>query len=189
MRISMLAGMALAVATLASPVLANDAPFTGATVSARLGYDNINLGGFDASGVQYGVGVGYDFAVSPNVRLGVLGNVDFSSADVNGRVGLETFNISAKRDLEAGVRLGYVVSPAALLYAKTSYANVAATGTTNLLNILTSSQSDTSSAFRMGAGAEFAVTKAFFVGAGYDHTFGDRGGNRDRLTASVGVRF
>ena len=100
----------------------DDAPFTGAHVEGLVGYDDVR----DADGdLMYGVSGGFDFQTG-GVIIGLEG--EFADSDVNGNsddliTTGDNFQLNTDRDLYAGARLGFVVSPTTLIYAKGGYTN------------------------------------------------------------------
>ncbi len=164
---------------------AGDANFTGPWVAGLVGYDNSRAGSDvdddstdddfhdGISGVDYGVGVGYDFAMGGLV-LGVEGEWMESEADTrydrgDDDVGLGIANLSTGRDLYAGARIGARVGSNAMIYAKGGYTNarynvLASDGTTDTR---TNVNLD---GWRAGAGVEVAITKNAFVKAEYRYS-------------------
>ena len=163
---------AVAVAAVSVPAVAQDAaPFTGPRAGVTVGYDK--LGGED--GFAYGVTTGFDLAVTPNITFGP--EVSVSDTTVGGG-GLEL-----SRDLAASLRLGYIVTPRALLFGKVGYANTR----------FEASNSNTGASVegvRYGGGVEFAVTGNTYVSAEYQRTEYEDGVNgRDAGLVGVGFRF
>lgn len=167
-----------------------DATFTGPWVAGLVGYDNNRAGSdvdaedeeddFDdgISGVNYGVGAGFDFAAGGLV-VGVEGEYMESEADTNydldDDVGLGVANLDAGRDMYIGARLGARLGSNAMIYAKGGYTNAK-------YNVLTSdgtTDTDTDielDGWRAGAGVEVAVTENAFIKAEYrysNYTSGD----------------
>jgi outer membrane immunogenic protein len=185
---------------LAAPAFAQDsekAPFTGVRVEALAGYDHISGGDGNAKdGVVYGGAVGYDAQVG-GVVLGVEGEITGSSAKIRANDLLtagDRLRVSAGRDLYAGARLGYVISPQAMIYAKAGYTNARleakyAVGSTTIEN------HEDLDGYRLGAGIEYNVGPTTYVKAEYRYShYGDLDGydidaNRHQVLAGVGVRF
>ena len=188
----------LAAAALAAAAPATAADFTGARIEGRIGYDRLgaklSFDGDSASGhrdgAAFGVGVGYDFPLGKSLVLGVEGDVDFfttkSCDDDFGSC------LKARRDFEASARLGTKVGEHALLYVKGGYAN-------GQLRLTQDGFSATASrgGYRVGAGAQFAVTEHVYVKAEYRYT---RYGSdeldgirlrfdRNQVIGAVGFRF
>lgn len=177
--------VALAAATLtAAPAMAQE--FTGPRVEARVGMDAVKLGANTAaaSGLTYGGAVGYDYAVSPNVRLGVTAALDSSTTDQEFG-GL--LRADAKRDIELGGRLGYVVSPSTMVYGMAAYTNrrVGYSIDTNSGKI--GLGHETGEGYRVGGGVELAVTQHAFVKGEYRYS--DYGSSVRSNQGLVGVGF
>lgn len=172
MKTFVLAAAAALAALVATPSVAqtarDDSAFTGPRVGATVGYDNIQ----GSEDVAYGGVAGYDFAYR-----GVVLGAEVGLEDSTVRSGA----VHASRDLAASARLGYVVLPRTMLFAKVGYATtrVEAYGAhTNLEGV------------RFGGGAEFALTQKTYLSAEYRRTEyeGDFGG-RDQVMAGFGFRF
>ncbi len=157
---------------LAAPAAAQDSaasPFTGPRVGAILGYDGSRPGstadsdirGDDqtAHGLMYGADLGYDFAAG-KIVFGIEGEITGSTAKVNNSpIDPNNFGfgrVKAGRDLYAGGRLGVLLSPSTMIYAKGGYSNArfdltASDGTTE------TGRSFNLDGYRVGAGVEKAL--------------------------------
>lgn len=180
---------AAAAALLAAPVLAAPAePFNGPFVGVQGGWqqDHEQLriddaGTFDhfgdrKAGFTYGAQAGWDFRLAPQIVAGV-------EASATGRTGRERFDDGAGnnfrlrdgRTLAASARLGYLVSPNGLLYARGGYENARfkldANGTDDFAR--------NRGGYVAGVGYEQALTKTVSARVEYDYSnFG-----HDRLDA------
>ena len=175
---------------IAVPASAQDnSPFTGPRVEVVGGYD-ISKAGSDVDndlndednqsidGFMYGVGVGYDFAVN-NIVLGVEAELTDSTASTEINDGdLEDIgfgaNLETGRDIYVGARAGVLVNPNTLLYVKGGYTNarfdmLANDGTTEIETDLDLD------GFRVGAGAEYALSNNSFVKLEYRYSNYSRG--------------
>src|SRR3954453_11191036 len=127
---SLVTAAALAATAFAVPAMAQDnaAPaetsFSGPRVEGLVGWDRVQNHGHD-SGVNYGVGAGYDFQ-----RGGMVfgGEVEAADSTTKRCVGARTSvnpRVCARsgRDLYVGGRIGTVVGSRTLLYAKAGYDN------------------------------------------------------------------
>lgn len=150
---------AIALAGLSAPAFAQEAAsFSGPYVGAVGGYDHLSIGdstgreGIDGFG--YGVNLGYDMNFSGAV-FGVEGEVTGSTAKKTYRDGTDTVVAKAGRDFYAGIRAGFAVAPATLVYVKGGYANGRITG-----NVTTGGTTyvlaDNVDGVRLGAGLEQA---------------------------------
>lgn len=165
---------AVAAAALVTPALAQDAPaanepFTGPRVGAIIGYDALQPGSSEessirgndtADGLLYGVDIGYDMAFRGAV-VGVEGEVNGSTAKVeNDPRDPNNFGygrVKSGRDLYLGARVGALLSPTTMIYAKGGYTN----GRLDL------NRNDTVSDF----GRHFNLD-GYRVGAGVEHAMG-----------------
>jgi len=127
----------------AAPALAQPAPadtaFSGPYVGAQLGWqqdkqtlrlDTGNLESFGrqtSHGFRYGGQLGYDFRLSPNFVAGVevaasgrTGSTDLDNGDFEGA---GRTRLSTGRTFDVTGRLGYLVGPSSLVYARGGYSN------------------------------------------------------------------
>lgn len=202
MRKFVIAALATTVALGAAvPAMAQDrAPFTGPRIEALAGYDNLRDGSDGDSdgrdGFVYGGAIGYDVQAGGLV-VGVEGEVTGSTVKARTSNLLATgdrFRLSAGRDLYAGARVGYAISPVALAYVKAGYTNARVTarydvGTTRL------EDSDNLDGYRVGAGLEYAMGPKTYIKGEYRYShYGrldgyDIDADRHQILAGVGVRF
>jgi outer membrane immunogenic protein len=157
----------------ASPAMAQDntAP-AGFRVEALVGYDHAGAFGQHGDGVLFGVGAGYDFAVNPTISLGVDAEASDSTTKDSG--------ISAARDLYAGGRINFAVSPRANLYIKGGYTNARLKGFGGSANL---------DGFRVGAGGQVIVAGKTYVGAEYRYSNYESDFSRHQVALTVGTRF
>ncbi|MES1974527.1 MAG: outer membrane beta-barrel protein [Pseudomonadota bacterium] len=187
---------------MAAPAVAQDsdkAPFTGVRVEALAGYDHLSDGDSNSSGKDgfaYGGAIGYDAQVG-GVVLGVDGEIDGSTTKVRGSNVLtagDRLRVSAGRDLYVGGRLGYVVSPRTMIYAKGGYTN-ARINTDYTVGTARIEDHTDLDGYRVGAGVEYNVTPKAYVKAEYRYShYGNAGGydidaDRNQVLAGVGYRF
>jgi outer membrane immunogenic protein len=212
-----------AVSTLAvaAPAMAQDkAPFSGFRVGAEAGYDMLRSGSNedvdttrdlkqDIDGVNYAAVVGYDAAVGENLRIGAEASFGDSTASWdNNNNQPNVFNlgrVEAQREIYVGGRVGYVTSPDLMLYAKGGYTNQRF-GIEGTNGTVSQSQRLDTDGYRIGAGAEYALSNNMYAGLEYrysnysegelDFNGGTPDGSRfnidtDRhqVVATVGVRF
>lgn len=121
--------------------LATTALFTGTAhaegtrIEVHGAYDNVRqpiLGPNDEksfSGIDYGIGIGYDYSINDKVFIGVEANVDDSNADnVNCPARSAPFTricVKLGRDLNANVRLGTAIGDGKTkIYALVGYSNL-----------------------------------------------------------------
>lgn len=144
-------------------------------------------------GFTYGGQVGYDLRFSGNFVAG-------AEASVTGRTGSTTlgaYSLSAGRTFNATARLGYVVAPSTLVYARGGYSNAR-------FNITDGTFRDSGNrdGFTVGGGVEQALTQKVSARLEYDYSgFGSEsfaigGGTtvraklrRNAVTAGLNYRF
>lgn len=176
---------AASLAAIATPAAAQDADnsFTGLWGGVIGGYDTSGAGSSEdddvnddndqsIDGFGYGVQLGYDVDLG-GVVLGAEAEYSDSSAEVEFDDGdPETFglgNVEAGRDVYVGARIGAKVGPDAMIYAKGGYTNAkyevrASDGTTEF------TQDFDTDGYRIGAGAEYALSDNAFVKLEYRYS-------------------
>ena len=176
-KIITLAGLSIA-AIAATPAAAQDvtvqttAP-TGARVEAIVGYDIVSFAGEDEGGVLFGIGAGYDFAVGNSVALGIDVEASDSTTDVG--------DVKTGRDLYAGARATFAVSPTANVYVKGGYTNARIK-----VDGLGGANGD---GFRLGAGAQLSLGGKAYVGGEYRYSNYESDFGRHQVAAVIGTRF
>ncbi|WP_277981584.1 outer membrane protein [Sphingomonas phyllosphaerae] len=188
---------------LATPALAQNGDFSGPRLEALAGYDNLRDGGNGDSegreGFSYGALLGYDIQ-NGNIVYGIDGEITDAttkSRSYNEVTAGDRFSVEAGRDLYIGGRLGYVISPAAMIYAKGGYTNARVesryqpnTGADS--ELVEKADLD---GFRLGAGLEYKLTPTAFVKGEYRYShYGEIEGynidlDRHQLMAGLGIRF
>ncbi len=180
---ALLAGLSLT--AIAAPAFAQDGEttFTGPRVEGIIGYDITNAGSSvddDANqdndqsidGLMYGAAVGYDVDLG-GVVLGAEAEYTNSTAKTEFENGdFEGFgfgNVRAGRDLYFGARAGVKAAPDMLLYVKGGYTNakfdiLSNDGTTEF------NQDIDTDGFRVGAGAEYAISPSSFIKLEYRYS-------------------
>ncbi|MBB3695116.1 outer membrane protein [Sphingomonas sp. BK580] len=188
---------------LATPALAQNGDFSGPRLEALAGYDNLQDGGDGDSegreGFTYGALLGYDFQRG-NIVYGIDGEITDAttkSRSYNEVTAGDRFSVEAGRDLYIGGRLGYVISPAAMIYAKGGYTNARVESRYQPNTGADSELVDKADldGFRLGAGLEYKLTPTAFVKGEYRYShYGEIEGynidlDRHQLMAGLGIRF
>jgi outer membrane immunogenic protein len=188
---------------LATPALAQNGDFSGPRLEALAGYDNLQDGGDGDSegreGFTYGALLGYDFQRG-NIVYGIDGEITDAttkSRSYNEVTAGDRFSVEAGRDLYVGGRLGYVISPAAMIYAKGGYTNARVESRYQPTTGADSELVDKADldGFRLGAGLEYKLTPTAFVKGEYRYShYGEIEGynidlDRHQLMAGLGIRF
>lgn len=166
-------GAAIAAAW-AVPAAAAD--FTGPRFDLVTGYDRAD--GYE--GVIYGGTLGADFRVLDKVRIGIEAGYSDSTMKEGGCRG--------GREIDAALRLGYVVGSRLMLYGKAGYVNAHYSGAVNDCSRRLAGKHDLGGV-RIGAGAEYAFSDRVFARAEVRYANLARGRERDQFIAGVGVRF
>jgi outer membrane immunogenic protein len=170
----------------ATPALAQDAAAeTGAPVGPRvealIGYDRVRAAGEKDGGVLFGIGAGYDFAVGNGVSLGA----DIEATESTQKEGDEDIaEVKAGRDLYAGARASFAVSPDANLYVKAGYTNARFKATDG-----EDSFGENFDGFRIGAGGQHSIGGKAYVGGEYRYSNYEAGLSRHQVALTVGTRF
>lgn len=194
-----------ALATLATlaTVPATAQTFTGPRVEANVAYDSLHAEGLPdkidtVDGVRLGLSAGYDIALAPRVIAGVEAGIGWSVADetratLTSGTTTERYRLSNGRDIEASLRLGYIVAPRTLLYVKAGWANSKAevrldrkVGTA--AGTVTRA-SDTDDGLRLGGGIEQMLGDHAYAKAEYRYTSYGDGVDRHQALLGVGYRF
>jgi len=185
---------ALLAASAATPALAQDngSPFTGFRVEGLAGWDRYqaNRLGRD-NGIVYGVGAGYDMQTG----MGLVG-IEGEFTDANSRACVGSATVAdprlcarAGRDLYIGGRLGTLVGPRTLLYAKAGYTNEREKLTQDNGAGRFTLGHDNLNGFRVGAGAEYALSSNSFIKTEYRYSNYEKGISRHQILGGVGFRF
>ena len=183
----------LAAASFAVPAMAQErAPFTGFHVEGIAGWDRAHVQGGHSDGIVYGAGAGFDFQAGRAV-LGVEGEATDSSADEcldATIVAGDRLCANAGRDLYVGGRIGALVGPATLLYAKAGYTNARFnlnyTEPTGVNNFRLHENLD---GVRVGGGIQQSVGRNAYVKAEYRYSNYEQGIDRHQVVAGFGFRF
>ena len=182
--------LAAAVIGIFASVAASADGFTGFRVEARIGLDEVKADPvMDESGVMFGIGLGYDLALTDNIIWGVQLSADLSSAEYNISDASGSLTLSAERDLEALGRLGYKASDKLLVYGLAGYANGRIKAALTLNGIGSSSASENGDGFRFGGGAEYLISGNTYGKVEYRYTAYDGDLDRSQVVAAVGIRF
>src|SRR4051812_31003835 len=183
----------LAAAALATPAMAQErGPFTGFHVEGIAGWDRTQVPNDRTNGVVYGVGAGYDFQAGRAV-LGIEGEASDSTASecVSGVIAAgDRICAKAGRDLYVGGRIGALVAPTTLLYAKAGYTNARFNlNYTAPIAANNFSLHETLDGVRVGAGVQQSVGRNAFVKAEYRYSNYEQGLDRHQVVAGFGFRF
>jgi outer membrane immunogenic protein len=144
------------------------------------------------SGIVYGIGAGYDFAIAPKVELGVDLSADLSSmeeCESSVVVPNDLACLDAGRDLAAAIRLGYKVSDRGTLYALAGYTN--ARFRFDYTNPAGNTVRDGRNldGFRLGAGYQHDLGRNMYAKVEYRYSNYEADITRHQALMGVGVKF
>lgn len=182
------------IATAAIAAISGTALAEGARVEIHGGYDSVDRRGTKAfDGINYGIGIGYDYNVNENAFIGIEANVDDSNADRTLPVPNGSTTTKINRDLSANLRVGTAVGDKKTkIYGLVGYTNLRfktvdfttiGTGTTTITN---GSNAD---GYRVGAGVERNFGSRAYGKIEYRYSNYERGFTRNQGLVGVGVRF
>lgn len=187
---------ATTLALVALPASAQEAtPFAGAHVGAEAGWGRVTGDESAGDGFVYGATAGYDL---PAGKLRFGPELEFADSTQETCHPYAAGGPAARRcaradrDLYAGVRLGYVVTPSLMLYGKVGYTNGRFSDKYESFVAGAPPKADTAddhNGVRVGAGAEYAVSKRFYLSAEYRYSGYGEGFHRNQVMSGVGFRF
>lgn len=178
----------------ATTAIAGAAPAAaeGFRAEVHTGWDHVTADDDGESGIMYGVGLGYDIAVSEKVELGLDLSADFSSTE-ECRTGAILPNdracIDAGRDLAAAVRLGYKVSPQGTIYGLAGYSNARFKAAYTTPAGVTTRNGENFDGFRLGAGYQHAFGEKTYGKVEYRYSNYENDLSRHQVLLGVGVKF
>lgn len=152
---------AIAAASLATPVLANEG-FTGVRAEVTAGYNDITSS-TDANDVNYGAAVGIDLPIGSNFTIGVEAN----TANVFQR----------ERQVGAAARAGYTVTKTTMVYGLAGYTNYQDVTSKSLDGVV------------VGAGIEQKISPRTYLKVQYDYSDFARGVGQHAVKAGIGLHF
>lgn len=179
-------------------------PFSGPYVGASVGFDRDVIGPnlFDGprldrhalkSSADFEAFAGQNYRISTRFVVSPELGINFSTSDVaNGTSGANLVKIDPKRQFEASLRVGYLVTGKTLVYARGGYSNLRArVEVSNAINSAPiSSASRDLDGYLVGGGAEYAVFPKVTARIEYRYNdFKEDGGEFQRHQALVGLAY
>jgi outer membrane immunogenic protein len=179
-------------ATMTVPAVAAD--FTGPRAEVRTGWDHVALGSNQGSddGIVYGLGFGYDFAITETIVAGPEVGIDLNSTkECEPLFGNDELCAKFGRDLSIGGRIGAPVADNILVYASAAYTNARVKVTyEDFDNIIPSEKEGANTdGVRFGGGAEVVFDYNMYAKAEYRYSNSEAGLSRHQILAGVGIRF
>lgn len=173
----------------------NGTSFRGFRVEGQVGGDRFQSQGEHNDRFGYGAAAGFDGQIGDRIVIGP--EVSFWRANKwtsNRTAGVRGGVIDHKsfEELGVGVRAGYLVTPALLVYAKGGYVSneqrkrftpAAGTGETGFYN------HGRSDGYQVGGGVEYSLTDMFYVNGEYKYSNYANRTARQRALIGFGVRF
>jgi outer membrane immunogenic protein len=180
---------AVATALVCLSGVAHAKDFTGARAEARIGWETPTVSGDGevykiGQAVSFGGEVGFDIAAGKSVVVGPYATYEFSGVELCDGGDC----LSERGNLGAGGRIGFVLSPKALVYAKLGYANIDMKASSGSL-----SASESEGGVQGALGVDFGLAKSVygFVELNYADYGKFYGINLQRrhVAGGLGVRF
>ena len=182
-----------AFAALATPA---SAQVGGGRIEALVGWDHASVDFDDfglnddlsSNGIVFGIGAGYDFALSPTSSMGVDVELTESTTDLDLTDGTDTLDVDIGRDIYVGGRVTFAASPTTNIYVKAGYTNAR-------IRVLAESAGDifedsaNGDGIRGGIGAQFTVGRNAYVGAEYRYSNYEADFSRHQVVATLGFRM
>jgi outer membrane immunogenic protein len=148
------------------------------------GWDQVSATNNEDNGIVYGIGLGYDIAISDKALIGLDLSADLSSLEE-----CEAGVIKARRDLAAAVRLGYKVSDNGTLYALAGYSNARFRFDYKTAANVTTSTSGNLDGFRIGAGYQHGFGNGAYGKVEYRYSNYEADVSRHQVLVGVGIGF
>jgi outer membrane immunogenic protein len=179
-------------ATSAAFAIATPACAEGFRAEIHTGLDVVDAEGENETGILYGIGVGYDIAVSPKLEVGVDLSADLGSTggcETGAIVANDRACIHAKRDLAAALRVGYKVSEQGTLYALAGYTNARFRASYTTPAGVRTRDGENLDGFRLGAGYQHAFGDKLYGKVEYRYSNYEGGLSRHQGLVGLGVKF
>lgn len=177
--------------TLAAILVSSPALADGFRADIHGGWDRVNVLGAGKSGVEYGLGLGYDFDVAENFFIGLDGNIDESStkACVDNLIVLGDRTCAKTGiDLSGGARMGFKTGELAKLYVLGAYTRARVKASYELAGT-TTSVGDWGDGWRVGAGYQLTFKNGVYGKIEYRYSDYQGGFKRHNVIAGVGYQF
>jgi outer membrane immunogenic protein len=164
----------------------------GFRAELHAGWDRVQGDNQEDDGVVYGIGLGYDFAVTPKAFVGVDLSIDDSSVkdcEASAILLNDELCLRAGRDLAAGVRAGVNVGERGKLYALAGYTNARFRFDYKTPAGVRTRESENLDGFRIGAGYQHAISGNTYGKVEYRYSNYEQDISRHQVLFGVGVNF
>ncbi|HZG09411.1 MAG TPA: porin family protein [Allosphingosinicella sp.] len=179
--------LATAAVTLASPAAAE-----GFRAEVHTGLDVVSADDRNETGIMYGVGLGYDIAVSDRMEVGLDLSADLASTEgcqAGAVIANDSACFDARRDLAAALRVGYKVSEQGTLYALAGYTNARFRASYTTPAGVTTRDSANLDGFRLGAGYQHGFGEKTYGKIEYRYSNYENDLSRHQVLLGLGVKF
>jgi outer membrane immunogenic protein len=206
MRLTIIAG--LLAATLVPQVAQaqtdpTDSSFRGVRIEGDVGGDRFRAENGHHTKLGYGGTFGFDGTIGDKIVIGAEGSYWRPN---KGNIDCQASNGGAlcqrsSHELGAAVRVGYLVTPALMVFGKGGYANdtqrntfVATSGLYYVDGNIVGPGYSTSNhysvdGYQVGGGIEYSLTKMFYVSGQFVYSRYDNHTSRERAMFGAGIRF
>jgi outer membrane immunogenic protein len=181
-----------ALASVAVLAVATPAAAEGFRAEIHGGWGHARGDGDGDSAIVYGIGAGYDVAISKRAELGLDLSADLSSLEEceSGAILVnDQACIHAKRDLAAAIRLGYKVGPRGTVYALAGYSNARFRFDYTTPAGVTTRDSSNLDGFRLGAGYQHGFGERAYGKVEYRYSNYENDVTRHQVLLGVGMNF
>jgi outer membrane immunogenic protein len=164
----------------------------GFRAELHAGWDRVQGDGQEDDGVVYGIGLGYDLAVSPTAFVGVdlsLDDSNMKECETSAILANDEACLRAGRDLAAGVRAGFNVGERGKLYALAGYTNARFRFDYKTPAGVRTSESENLDGFRIGAGFQHSISGNTYGKVEYRYSNYEQDISRHQVLFGVGVKF
>ena len=171
---------------------ASPAAAEGFRAEVHGGWDRLSTNDMEDSGVVYGVGFGYDWNVGGNGFVGLDFSVDDSTmkeCETSALVANDRLCVRAGRDLAAGIRGGFNVSPDGKLYALAGYTNARFKASYTTPAGVTTRDAENLDGFRLGAGYQHALGSQAYGKVEYRYSNYEADTSRHQVLVGLGMNF
>ncbi|USI73443.1 outer membrane protein [Sphingomonas morindae] len=179
------------------------ARFRGFRIEGNIGADRFKAEGDKNTKLGYGGAAGFDGVLADKIVVGVEGSYWRPNKGTRdcASFGGGTLCQSSSHELGAAVRVGYLITPALLVFGKGGYVNDTQRNSFAADNGLfyvngaivgpgyAARTHGSTDGYQAGGGVEFSLTPMFYVSGQYVYSRYDDHTSRQRALAGVGLRF